>query len=87
MAKPHRFSTKQVIDALRASKGMISVAAQRLQKAADTQLIPPLIVQLDHLEAGVIPLRMAVIHAQGQLPRTGPGLCCQSFLTVLSSIG
>jgi hypothetical protein len=38
-----------------------------LQKAADTQLIPALIVQLDHLEAGVIALRMAVIRAERQL--------------------
>jgi hypothetical protein len=31
MSKPHRYSTKQVIEALRAAKGMVSVAAARLQ--------------------------------------------------------
>ena len=36
MAKPHRFTTKQVIDALRDAKGMVSIAAQRLQCAPDT---------------------------------------------------
>ena len=35
MAKPHRFTTKQVIDALR-DKGMVSIAAQRLRCAPDT---------------------------------------------------
>ena len=34
--KPHRYSTKQVIEALRATKGMVSLAAQRLQCDPDT---------------------------------------------------
>lgn len=36
MAKPHRYTTRQVIEALRATKGMVSLAAQRLQCAPDT---------------------------------------------------
>jgi hypothetical protein len=36
MAKPHRFTTKQVIDALRSAKGMVSIAAKRLQCDPDT---------------------------------------------------
>ena len=36
MAKPHRFTTKQVIEALKAAKGMVSLAAQRLQCDPDT---------------------------------------------------
>jgi hypothetical protein len=36
MGKPHRYSTKQVVEALRAAKGMVSVAAARLQCDPDT---------------------------------------------------
>jgi hypothetical protein len=36
MAKPHRFTTKQVIGALQDAKGMVSIAAQRLQCTPDT---------------------------------------------------
>lgn len=36
MGKPHRFSAKQVADALCAARGLVSVAAQRLQCDPDT---------------------------------------------------
>src|SRR5262245_33051038 len=39
-----------------------------MQNRTDTAPIPALIVQFDHLEAGLVAVWMAVIGAQGQLP-------------------
>ena len=49
----------------KAANPQVDRGTGHLQKATDTQLTPPLIVELDHLEAGLIALRVAVIRAQG----------------------
>lgn len=56
----------------KAAKPQIDRGPGHLENAADTQLTPPLLVELDHLETGLRARRMAVIGAQGELPLHRP---------------
>ena len=70
----------------KAPNPQIDGGTRHLHKVTDTALSPALIVEFDDLEASLIAVGMAVIGAKGQLALHGVGLCCQSRLTVLSSM-